>query len=159
MREDTISHCPTTLVLLARLSKQVMHRSPADLLGIDMRKFIALSYLRDHDGAPQQELADALCVDASNVVLVLNELEDLGYIERRRDREDRRRHRVTITAAGRAAYGRAEKAQREIEDEVLQALDEQEREVLRGLLLRALRDAEPGAGAAGTLTALALSAS
>ena len=133
------------MVLLPRLGKQVMRRSNPALLGMDTRLLIALSYLRDHDGIPQQELADALCVDASNVVLVLNELEDLGYIERRRDREDRRRHRVSITAAGRKAYDRAESGLREVEEEVLQALDEQERAVLQDLLLRALRGAEPGA--------------
>lgn len=135
------------MVLLPRLSKQVMRRSDPDLLGIDMRLLIALSYLRDHDGVAQQELADALCVDASNVVLVLNELEDLGYIERRRDREDRRRHRVSITPIGRERCDHAEAVQREIEDHVLRALDDQDREVLRDLLLRALRGAEPGASA------------
>jgi DNA-binding MarR family transcriptional regulator len=135
------------MVLLPRLGKQVMRRSNPHLLGMDTRLLIALGYLRDHDGIAQQELADALCVDASNVVLVLNELEDLGYIERRRDREDRRRHRVSITTAGRKAYDRAEAGLREVEEEVLQALDEQERAVLRDLLLRALRGAEPGADA------------
>lgn len=133
------------MILLPRLSKQVIRRSTSELLGIDLRLLIALSFLRDHDGAPQQELADALCVDASNVVLLLNELEDSGYVQRQRDREDRRRHRVSITPAGRDALERAEMAQRAIEDEVLSGLDAEERELLRELLLRALRSAEPGA--------------
>ena len=50
--------------------------------------------MRDHDGCPQQELADALCMDANNVVLLLNELEELGYVARLRDPHDRRRHLV-----------------------------------------------------------------
>ena len=66
-----------------------------------LRLLMALSYLRDHDGAPQQELADVLCIDANNVVLALNELEDLGHIRRRRDPADRRRHLVDLTAQGR----------------------------------------------------------
>ena len=70
---------------------------------MDLRLLMALSYLGDHDGAPQQELVDALCMDAKNVVLLLNELEDPGYLVRRRDPEDRRRHRVHITDAGREA--------------------------------------------------------
>ena len=37
-------------------------------------------------GVRQQQLADALCMDAGNIVLLLNELEDLGYISRIRDR-------------------------------------------------------------------------
>ncbi len=130
------------MILLPRLSKQVMRRSSAELLGIDLRLLMALSYLGDHDGAPQQELVDALCMDAKNVVLLLNELEDCGYLVRRRDSEDRRRHRVHITTAGRQALERATKAQEDIEDDVLQALDPDERATLWNLLTRALRGAE-----------------
>ena len=95
------------MVLLARLTKQVMRRSSAEMLGMDLRLLMALSYLADHDGAPQHELVDALCMDAKNVVLLLNDLEDNGYLVRRRDSEDRRRHRVQITTAGREALERA----------------------------------------------------
>jgi DNA-binding MarR family transcriptional regulator len=130
-------------VLLTRLAKQVYRRSDEALMGIHARLLIALSYLRDHNGAPQQELAEALCMDANNVVLLLNELEDLDYVERRRDPEDRRRHRVEITPEGRRAVQAAERAQTSIEDEVLQALDEGERATLRNLLARALEGAEP----------------
>jgi DNA-binding MarR family transcriptional regulator len=103
---------------------------------------MALSYLGDHDGAPQQELVDALCIDAKNVVLLLNELEECGHLVRRRDSEDRRRHRVYITEAGRQALEHAARAQEDIEDEVLQALDADERATLWQLLTRALRGAE-----------------
>ena len=106
------------MVLLTRLAKQVYRRSNEELLGIHMRLVMALSYLRDHDGAPQQELAEALCMDANNVVLLLNELEDLGHVARRRDPEDRRRHRVELTEQGRRALASAERAQETIEDEV-----------------------------------------
>jgi DNA-binding MarR family transcriptional regulator len=131
-----------SMVLLTRLAKQVYRRSTEELLGIHMRLVMALSYLRDHDGAPQQELAEALCMDANNVVLLLNELEDLGHVTRQRDPEDRRRHRVLLTEQGRRALIDAERAQETIEDEVLQALDPQERATLWRLLTRALRGAD-----------------
>jgi DNA-binding MarR family transcriptional regulator len=130
------------MVLLARLGKQVMRRSSSELLGMDLRLLMALSYLGDHDGAPQQELVDALCMDAKNVVLLLNDLEDLGHLVRRRDSEDRRRHRVYITDTGRQALERAARAQEAIEDDVLQDLDANERATLWKLLSRALRGAE-----------------
>jgi MarR family transcriptional regulator, temperature-dependent positive regulator of motility len=132
-----------SMVLLTRLAKQVYRRSTEDLLGIHMRLVMALSYLRDHDCAPQQELAEALCMDANNVVLLLNELEDLGHVARRRDPEDRRRHLVELTDRGRRALVKAESAQETIEDEVLGALDAEERATLWRLLTRALRGAEP----------------
>src|SRR6476660_8110268 len=102
---------PGSMVLLTRLAKQVYRRSSEDLLGMHLRHLMTLSYLRDHDRCPQQELAEAFCMDANNVVLLLNEQEDLGYIARLRDPADRRRHLVEITAAGRKALKSAEKAQ------------------------------------------------
>jgi DNA-binding MarR family transcriptional regulator len=136
------------MLLIARLSKQMMRRSTAELLGMDLRLLVALSYVGDHDGAPQQELVDVFCMDAKNVVLLLNELEDGGYLIRRRDLEDRRRHRVYITPAGREALEHTARAQERIEDEVLAALDPEERETLWQLLSRAVQGAEPAAAPA-----------
>jgi DNA-binding MarR family transcriptional regulator len=142
MPTENCSGTPSAMILLPRLAKQVMRRANPELLGMDLRLLMALSYLGDHDGAPQQELVDALCMDAKNVVLLLNELEDIGYLVRRRDHEDRRRHRVHITEAGREAMGRARDHMDAIENEVLQALDPDERAALLKLLTRALRGVE-----------------
>jgi DNA-binding MarR family transcriptional regulator len=131
------------MALLTRLAKQVYRRSSEDLLGMHMRHLMTLSYLRDHDGGPQQELAEALCMDANNVVLLLNELEELGYVSRRRDPSDRRRHLVDLTTAGAKALNSAEHRQETIEDDVLGALNPDERATLWRLLGRALRGAEP----------------
>jgi DNA-binding MarR family transcriptional regulator len=145
------------MVLLTRLAKQVYRRSSEELLGMHLRLLMALSYLRDHDSAPQQELAEALCMDANNVVLLLNELEDLGHVARRRDPEDRRRHLVELTTQGRRALTHAERAQESIEDEVLRALDAEERATLWRLLTRALHGAEPERGAAYSATIASIS--
>jgi DNA-binding MarR family transcriptional regulator len=131
------------MVLLTRLAKQVYRRSSDELLGMQLRHLVALSYVRDHDACPQHELADAFCMDANNVVLLLNELEQLGYVTRLRDPSDRRRHLVALTPAGRKALGLAERAQEAIEDDVLKALDPGERATLWQLLTRALYGAEP----------------
>ncbi len=137
---------PGSAVLLSRLAKQVYRRSDEDRLGMHLRHLVALSYVSDHDGCPQQDLADAFCMDANNVVLLLNELEELGFVSRIRDPSDRRRHLVQITAKGRAALGDSERVQAQIEDEVLAALDGDERRTLRDLLGRALRSMEPTDG-------------
>jgi DNA-binding MarR family transcriptional regulator len=152
MGDDASEYTPGPMILLPRLAKQVMRRSRAERLGMDLRLLMALSYLGDHDGAPQQELVDALCMDAKNVVLLLNELEEHGHLVRRRDPEDRRRHRVHITRAGRAALQRAADAQADIEDAVLQALDTEQRALLAHLLTLALRGAEPAAPALSSAT-------
>jgi DNA-binding MarR family transcriptional regulator len=139
---------PGATVLLVRLGKVLCRRSSEQRLGMRVRHLIALSYLRDHDGAPQQQLSESLCLDANNLVLLLNSLEEAGHVCRRRDPSDRRRHLVELTTAGRRSLERAQRAQQEIEDELLSALDPQERASLRELLTRAL-DAS-GDGAAST---------
>ena len=71
---------------------------------------------------------------------MLNDLEDLDYVERRRDPADRRRHIVDITDPGLEALERAEAAQGSIEDEILGGLTAAERAMFRKLLVKALED-------------------
>ena len=129
---------PGTLALVLHLSKAVHRASSDELLGMRLRQFLVLSYLSRQEQARQQDLCETLMLDANNCVLLLNELETLGWTERKRDPEDRRRHVVVITAEGTAALKRARKAQETLEDEMLAALDGEEREQLRGLLRKAL---------------------
>src|SRR5271167_1181505 len=107
------------MVLIPRLAKQILRRSDEALLGVHMRDLIALSYVRDHEGAPQQDLADVMTMEPNNVVLVLNDLENRGYINRLRDPTDRRRHRVELTQVGADALEQAERAQRGVQEDVL----------------------------------------
>jgi DNA-binding MarR family transcriptional regulator len=130
------------MVLLMRLAKVLFRHSSEERLGMRARQLVALSYLRDHGGVPQQQLSEALCIDANNLVLLLNSLEDAGHARRRRDPSDRRRHVVELTAAGRGALTRAERAQRALEDEILGGLSPHERASLRELLARALAAAD-----------------
>ena len=135
---------PGTLTLLTRLSKVVHRKTPEELLGMRWRQFLVLSYLAERDGVAQQDLGEVMGIDPNNlvlllnVVLLLNELEAADYARRRRDSEDRRRHIVELTDNGGEALRRAERARETIEDEVLGALDTDEREQLRRLLIKAL---------------------
>ena len=46
------------------MTKQVTRRAHPENLGMDLRLLLARSVVGDHDGEPQQELVDALCMDA-----------------------------------------------------------------------------------------------
>ena len=127
-----------TIVLLTRLARAVFLRSSVDLVGMNLRNMVVLAYLRDHPGVAQQTLTEDLSIDSNTGVLVLNDLEDLEFAERRRDPADRRRHLVDITDGGLEALERAEVAQGSIEDEILGGLSAGERAELRRLLLKAL---------------------
>jgi DNA-binding MarR family transcriptional regulator len=126
------------MVLLTRLSRVVYRRATPDVLGMRLKQFVGLSYMR-HSAMTQRELGECMMVDANNVVLLLNELESSGWAERRRDPEDRRRHIVAVTPAGLEALERAERALDDLEDQVLEGLGADERAALRDLLDRALR--------------------
>jgi DNA-binding MarR family transcriptional regulator len=135
-----------TIVLLTRLARVVYRRSTVELVGMNLKNMGVLAYLRDHPGASQGTMTEDLCIDSNTGVLVLNDLEDLEYVERRRDPSDRRRHLVDVTQAGLAALEQAELAQGSIEDEVLGRLSESERATFRRLLVTALEDHLPPPG-------------
>jgi DNA-binding MarR family transcriptional regulator len=135
-----------TIVLLTRLSRAVFLRSSVELVGMNLKNMVVLAYLRDHPSSSQQVMTEDLSMDSNTGVLVLNDLEDLDFVERRRDPADRRRHIVDITDAGLDALERAEAAQGSIEDEILAGLSDSERVTLRRLLVKALENHLPPGG-------------
>ena len=124
--------------LLTQVHKALNRRTGEELLGMRFKPYMTLGFIRDHPGISQQEIESALFMDANSVVLILNELEAAQFSVRRRDPNDRRRHIVEITAAGRRALEKADKARDTLEDEVLGPLSADERKALRRLLERVL---------------------
>jgi DNA-binding MarR family transcriptional regulator len=137
------SASPGSIVLVTRLSRLIYRRATEDVLGMRLKGYVTLTNLQ-HGAKGQQELCVSMHLDPNNCVLLLNDLESAGYVERRRDPADRRRHIVEITAAGRKAMASAERAMESLEDDVLGALEPDEREVLRKLLARAIASEPAG---------------
>src|ERR1700716_1633184 len=122
---------------LARVGRRAAESSMAPG-GLRPRHLIALKLLSEQGPANQQGLADALSLDPSNVVGLLNELEERGLITRRRERADRRRHIVELSPLGEDELGVAYARLSDVEDELLSALNTQERATLYDLLVRAV---------------------
>lgn len=133
-----------TMGLLSQLNRVVYRRATEDLLGIKLKQLITLELLVANEGCLQQELGAQLMVDPNNCVLLLNDLDDRGYVERQRDPKDRRRHIVVITAAGQKALAKAQAKLEALEGEVLVNLAPGEREQLRDLLARAMDGQDGG---------------
>jgi DNA-binding MarR family transcriptional regulator len=131
---------------LARISRRAVEAYGAD--GLRPLHLVALTLLRDHGPANQQALAEALRLDPSNVVGLLNDLEDRHLLTRRRDPADRRRHIVELSDQGRTALTAAERRLTCVEDQVLKALSTPERAQLHALLLRAAGGQLPSCTAA-----------
>jgi DNA-binding MarR family transcriptional regulator len=129
-------------LLLALLGQVAMQRLRAAHAAHDLkpRQFHILGLLHDHGALAQGELVREMGVAPSILVTLLNPLEADGLVARGRDPADRRRHLVTLTAAGKRHVASASRAQKETEDALFAALDEDQREQLRALLL-VMRDA------------------
>jgi DNA-binding MarR family transcriptional regulator len=126
-----------SMVLLTRLNRLVYRHATEEALGMRLKQFALLSMLRDQGSVSQQALGEQMHVDANNLVLLLNDAEANGWVERRRDPTDRRRHIVVLTDAGVEALKRAEEAIEDVEDQVLGPLNAEERANLRRLLQKA----------------------
>jgi DNA-binding MarR family transcriptional regulator len=126
------------IALLTQINKALHRRTTEELLGMRLKQFMTLGYVRDRGSVSQQELESAMLIDANAVVLLLNELEAAGLSIRKRDPHDRRRHLVEITDAGKAAVARAEKAREGLEEEILVDLSPEERATLAKLLRRVM---------------------
>jgi DNA-binding MarR family transcriptional regulator len=106
--------------------------------GLRPRHLIALNLLSEQGPASQQALADSLSLDPSNVVGLLNELEERQLVTRRRDSADRRRHIVELSPRGESELCSAYERLRRVDDDLLSALSGQQRAMLYDLLVRAV---------------------
>jgi DNA-binding MarR family transcriptional regulator len=131
---------PGPIVLITRLSRVVFRAADEQALGMKYKAYAGLTLLRD-GAQTQKDMCAAMHLDPNNCVLLLNEMEAAGHIRRVRDPQDRRRHIVELTPAGKKALAHAERAMEDLEEEVLGPLSAEERAQLRGLLDRALSGA------------------
>jgi len=136
----------STTFLLKRLGFAAKERGMAAYEAEDVHPYhYAILLALDEGGHETQgAIADALGYDRGQLVGLLDELEERGLIERRRDPSDRRRHLVQMTADGKRKLRRLRTLARGHEDDFLEPLSGAEREELHALLLKLAEKHEPG---------------
>jgi DNA-binding MarR family transcriptional regulator len=135
----------STSFLLKRLGFAMKERTVAayEAAGETPYHYAVLAVLDESPRETQATVADALGCDRSYLVGLLDELEERGLIERRRDPTDRRRHLVSLTPAGKSTLTRLRAISKGVEKDFFAPLSAEERETLHGLLQRLASHHDP----------------
>ncbi|OEX93971.1 MarR family transcriptional regulator [Corynebacterium sp. BCW_4722] len=104
-----------------------------------MREFWILSCVASTPMS-QRQLAELLIVDASDMVRLLDSLEDHGWVKRDRDPNDRRRQIVTATKKGEKALGTLTNDVAEAEDRALEEASQKQLKSIKKLSQAILSD-------------------
>lgn len=134
-----------TMARLSRLGRGWLEEHlAAD--GLRLAHYATLETLDAYGELSQRELASATGYDPSDMVAVLDQLQDSGLVQRARDATDRRRQLAGLTPDGRAALTRARAGADEAAERLLAPLTTaQARTFMKMLttLVRAHESADP----------------
>jgi len=111
--------------------------------GFSQYHYSLLAVVGDQAHKAQATIASALGLDPSQLVGVLDALEEKRLIARQRDPNDRRRQLVSLTAKGRQQLARLRTKIDRLEDELFAPLDAKTRKDLHDVLLRLAAYHEP----------------
>ena len=104
------------------------------VIDLNGRQFFVLAEIGEQGPVAQQRVSEALRVDRTTIVALVDELERKGLVERKRDPADRRAYAVEVTAKGRRTLERALRVVEAAEAEFTAPLAEADRAKLRELL-------------------------
>lgn len=131
--------------LLAKLhaAGSVLNNAALAEFGLKERSYSVLALACGSLGPTQRELAEFLSLDPSQIVALIDELEQRGLVERRPGISDRRQKLVAATTVGRTLHAAARKATQAAEAQQLGMLTGEEVDSLRFILRKAVWSGKP----------------
>ncbi|WP_313816768.1 MarR family transcriptional regulator [Citricoccus sp.] len=124
--------------LTSRARGRGISHANQQLEGLDLkvRQFSVLSLAASGQNPSQREMGEFLALDPSQIVALVDNLEQRGAVLRETDPRDRRSKIIVATDAGRDLHAQALRILEDSEDYTLSTLSPRERKQLRSLLLK-----------------------
>src|SRR3954451_2826413 len=128
--EELISS-PVFLLKRLGFKAKELHFDAYSEAGIHPYHYAVLATLAEGERETQGAIADALDYDRGQLVGILDELEEQGLVERRRDPEDRRRQVVVMTQAGKKTLVKVRTVAQQLDEDFLAPLTAEQRKQLQ----------------------------
>ncbi|MFI6977035.1 MarR family winged helix-turn-helix transcriptional regulator [Embleya sp. NPDC050154] len=113
-------------------------------LGVKTKHVHVLETLLTYESLSQQDVSRLLGIDPNVLVGVLDDLEERGFAERRRNPHDRRRHVIQVTASGRELVAESTRLLSAAEDAFFAAVSAEDRRIVHDASGRLLAAHRPG---------------
>lgn len=126
------------LVKLAAVAKEAIDQTYAPL-GLRCPHTTVLQLLAVDGPCSQRILSEQLLIDRTTMVLLIDDLERAGLVERRPDPDDRRAYAVSLTEQGHAQLLELNPLMAEAQERIFAPLSPRERAELQRLLLKLAR--------------------
>jgi DNA-binding MarR family transcriptional regulator len=98
---------PGALLVIAARRGQEQATERLEPLGLNVRMCGVLNLLRDQGPMTQHDIGQALFIDRTTMVEMVDELERQGIVRRERSPHDRRAYNIVLTASGKVKQKRA----------------------------------------------------
>ncbi|MEI2444011.1 MarR family transcriptional regulator [Priestia megaterium] len=103
---------------------------------INSRQYGVLLFIEENPYSSQKDISDNLQIDRTTMVSHIDHLETLGFVERTKNPNDRRSYSLLITEKGKEVLNSRWEFLIDVESEVLTPLNQQERQLLKGFLIK-----------------------
>lgn len=136
LEPDELANMVSYQVRLIQIAAYKHFESQTRNFGLAPRYYGLLRIIQGNPGTNQSRLAEAVCLDRSSLVPILNALTKEGVILRRPSENDRRVRCVFLTKKGEALLNEIEERVNAHERHLVKALTKNEKDTLVGLLRR-----------------------
>lgn len=121
--------------ILSRIIQNDLKRSVKQY-GLNENNYFFIFFINDHPGATQDDLTRIMFLDHSTITRAVTKLAQLGYLERRSDKKDKRVSHLYLTSQGQELQRPLYEATKHAEELAFGNLTIEERDLIQPLLLK-----------------------